>query len=143
MRSTTRIAGLGSALLFVGSSALVACGSSGDAAPADRLDPGETLALPSKHGLTESHLTTDGAIAEGPNNAFLVAFDPGGTELVGASAFMPVHGHGTPKKIQIAPTESGYRVYDVAFPMAGLWNVTLDVKVGEDADTLEFNVDVP
>jgi hypothetical protein len=142
MLSIAKVRGAGCVILFVGSTGLVAC-SSGEGVPADRLEPGETLSLPSKHGLTQSHLRVDGTIAEGPRNAFLVAFDPGGTELVDATAFMPVHGHGTPAKILITSTDTGYRVHDVAFSMGGLWNITLDVKVGEKADTLEFNVDVP
>ena|SRR6478752_9148546 len=128
--------------VLAGAFGAVAC-SGAEATPADRLEPGSTLALPSKHGLTESRLSADGNIAEGPNNAFLVDFDPGNTDLVDAEAFMPVHGHGSPAKIRISATDSGFRLHDVVFSMGGLWNVTLEVTVGGEPDTVEFSIDVP
>jgi hypothetical protein len=121
---------------------LVACGG-GDAG-GDRLVPGEQLTLVSSAGRAVAHLHVEGdSIVEG-RNTLLVHFEPATTELVGASALMPVHGHGFVKQPVIDKTDDdGYRMTDVIFYMSGLWSVVLDLDVNSSDDSVEFTVDVP
>jgi hypothetical protein len=76
-------------------------------------------------------------------NVFLAQFDPPSTVLVGATAFMPVHGHATPAPPTIAEQDGGYRISDFIFSMPGLWNVTFDVTLDTKSDKVEFSLDVP
>jgi hypothetical protein len=120
---------------------LSGCGS-GTEAPANELPEGQSLAVQSAAGIATGTVSTEGGhFGQGPN-AFHVAFDPASTELTSASAFMPVHGHGTGTPT-ITRDASGYAVSNVVFSMPGLWNVTFDIGVGTKSDELEFSVDVP
>jgi hypothetical protein len=120
---------------------LVACGSSDDVAQIPRLTAGQQLTEPSAAGHATVHVSAvGGAVIEG-KNAFTVTFEPASTELTGASALMPVHGHGTEPTIE--KTDEGYRVGNVVFYMSGLWNVHLDLNVDSRVDHLDFSVDVP
>jgi hypothetical protein len=130
-----------SALVAAGAAAfLVGCGGGvGD----DRLVAGQQLTLVSQGGRAVAHLNVEGdEIVEG-TNTLSIAFEPASTELVGASALMPVHGHGFVKKPVIEKTDDGYRMSDVIFYMSGLWSVSLDVNVESSEDSVEFTVDVP
>jgi hypothetical protein len=120
---------------------VVGCGSSSDGSDS-RLESGQTLTLPSDDGHAVAHLDAEGGIVEG-KNVLHVAFEPASTELVGASALMPVHGHGFNKPPTIEKADDGYRMSDVVFYMSGLWNVVLDVKVADIDDKIEFTIDVP
>lgn len=120
---------------------LSGCGAGSDT-PRNELLPGNTLVVASSDGTTTGHVRAEGDhIGEG-QNAFLVEFDPVTTELVTASALMPVHGHGADPPT-VSKTTSGYRVSNMVFSMAGLWDVFLDVRVGTASDRIEFTVDVP
>jgi hypothetical protein len=121
---------------------LAGCGS-GDAADIARLQAGQPLTEESAAGHAVVHVDVEGgAVMEG-KNAFAIWFEPASTELTGASALMPVHGHGFARAPVIEKTEDGYRVRDVVFYMSGLWNVHLDLNVDDHTDHLEFSVDVP
>lgn len=119
---------------------LPGCGAGSDT-PRNELLPGNTLVVASSDGTTTGHVRAEGDIVEG-QNAFLVEFDPVSTELVTASALMPVHGHGADPP-SVSKTTSGYRVSNMVFSMAGLWDVFLDVRVSTASDRIEFTVDVP
>ena len=119
-----------------------ACGSAAET-PSDQVEPGRSTSVAALKGHTTGHVSVDGtSIVQGPN-AFLVDFDPSETQLTNASALMPSHGHGSPKPASIAQTDTGYRVSDMILSMPGLWNVFLDVQVGDTPDRVEFSVDVP
>jgi len=118
----------------------LACGGGADSA-GNRLEAGHALTLESAHGYTTGEIQASGRIAQG-SNTFDVTFDPTSTELVGANAFMPVHGHGT-ARATVTQVPGGYRVENVILSMPGLWDVTLDVRVEGHTDALEFTVDVP
>ncbi len=136
------IRGASSTLLLVAGLSAAGCGSGSDA-PANQLDPGRTLQLESAGGRAKGDVRAEGGhIAQG-RNALLIEFDPVATELLSASAFMPVHGHMTPSPPAIAHEGTGYRVSDLILSMPGLWDVTLDIQVDSKADKLELTVDVP
>ncbi|HEX4334268.1 MAG TPA: hypothetical protein VH062_00055 [Polyangiaceae bacterium] len=120
----------------------VGCGSS-DAAPADQLQQGATLTVASDAHAIKTEISADGDHYAQGRNTFVVKFDPGTTVLDKASAFMPVHGHGTPAAPTITQDGDSYRVSDFIFSMPGLWNVTLAVSLDDDADKVEFSLDVP
>ena len=129
-------------LAFAGAAVSVACGGTSDT-PANELGQGQTLKVESASGLVTSEISAEGNhYAQGRNN-FLVQFEPATTELVKASAFMPVHGHATPVPPGISMTGDIYRITDFIFSMPGLWNVTLDVSEGMKSDKVEFTLDVP
>jgi hypothetical protein len=131
------------ALLFLACSSVVACGSSEDTADIARLTAGQQLTHASADGHAVVHVdVVGGALVEG-KNAFSVWFEPETTELTGASALMPVHGHGIDRTPTIEKTGEGYRVGELVFYMSGLWNVHLDLNVDSHADHLEFSIDVP
>jgi hypothetical protein len=120
---------------------LPGCGAGSDA-PRDELVPGTTLDLVSSDGRATGHVRAEGEqIVEG-KNALLVEFEPAATELVTASALMPVHGHGIVPP-SVSRTATGYRVGNVIFPMPGLWDVFLDVRLTGKISRIEFTVDVP
>jgi hypothetical protein len=120
---------------------LPGCGAGSDT-PRNELLPGNTLVIASSRGTTTGHVRLESDHIQEGQNAFLVEFDPASTELVTASALMPVHGHGMAPP-SVSRTSTGYRVYDMIFSMAGLWDVFLDVRVGTASDRIEFTVDVP
>jgi hypothetical protein len=120
----------------------VACGSS-DGVPKDELQQGQTLTVASQKSAIETHVSAEsGHYAQG-RNTFLVVFDPTATVLDSASAFMPVHGHGTPAPPTIAQSSDGYRISNFIFSMPGTWNVTLNVTLDDKPDKVEFSLDVP
>ena len=136
-----RISTFNACLALVGA-ALPACGSSSDPTPAE-LEAGSTLTVASSDGTATGHVRVDGsAIVEGPNS-FLVDFDPSQTELVAASALMPVHGHGTPAPPTVSSLSPGYRIDRMMLNMSGIWDVFLDVRVEGKTSRIEFTVDVP
>src|SRR5262245_32708447 len=111
---------------------LVACGSGDDVAEIPRLTAGQPLTQHAPSARAAAHVAAvGGAVIEG-KNAFTVTFEPATTELTGASALMPVHGHGTEPIIE--KTDGGYRVGNVVFYMSGLWNVHLDLSVDSHVD---------
>jgi hypothetical protein len=114
--------------------------SSSSASDEHGLASGEALTVASDHGATSATVHAD-RIAQG-NNSFDVEFDPPATIVTGATVFMPVHGHGS-EPPTIERTDRGFRIEDVIFSMAGTWDVTLGVEVGETSDQVEFTVDVP
>ena len=130
------------ACLVLAAAALPACGSSSEDTPAE-LQAGSTLTVASSDGTATGHVSVEGpAIVEGPNS-FLVEFEPSATELVTASALMPVHGHGTPAPPTVSALSPGYRIDRMMLNMSGLWDVFLDVRVEGESSRIEFTVDVP
>lgn len=121
----------------------VACGSSSGAAAEDELGQGKTLKVASQKSAIETQISAEGGHYAQGKNAFLVVFDPTKTVLDSASAFMPVHGHGTPAAPTIAQESDGYRISNFIFSMPGTWNVTLNVTLDGDKDKVEFSLDVP
>jgi hypothetical protein len=135
--SAHRRRALGTALA-VALTALSAAGcSSGEEGDAAGID---ALVVESEHGATSATVHAD-RVAQG-KNSLDVAFDPASTKLTAATLFMPIHGHGSPSPT-IERTDAGFRLDDVIFNMAGTWDVTLVVEVGETSDQVEFTVDVP
>jgi hypothetical protein len=120
----------------------VACGSS-DGTPADRLGQGQTLTVASRKSAIETKVSAVGGHYAQGKNSFEIVFDPTKTVLDSASAFMPVHGHGTPAPPTIAQAGDGYRISDFIFSMPGTWNVTLKVTLDDQPDKVEFSLDVP
>lgn len=133
---------LASGLLAVLGAGASACGGA-SGTPADELGQGQTLTVESTSGLVTSEVRAEGNHYAQGRNTFLVQFDPATTELVKASAFMPVHGHATPAAPSISMSGDVYRISDFIFSMPGLWNVTLDVSQGAKSDKVEFTLDVP
>jgi hypothetical protein len=133
------IAGL---VALLGAAASLGCGGASDATP-NQLGQGQTLTVESDAGLVKSVIRAEGDHYGQGRNAFLVQFKPTTAELTGASAFMPVHGHGTPSPPTISPSSDGYRISDFIFSMPGLWSVTLDISAGDQSDKVEFSLDVP
>ncbi|MBX3603638.1 MAG: FixH family protein [Piscinibacter sp.] len=129
------------AVVFAGALPLAACGT----APADldltlqhpsrqgkfivRMEPPATgPALQQLHAW-QIHLTT----AQGaPVSQASIAFDGG----------MPRHGHGFPTRPRVT-RERAPGVYDlegVKFSMTGWWDMKLDIRAGDAADSATFNV---
>jgi hypothetical protein len=130
------------AAAFVASLSALGC-SSGTDTPADQLAQGQTLKVASDAMSISTKIAAEGDHYAQGRNTFLVTFDPSSTVLTKATAFMPVHGHGTPAAPSITQEDDDYRVSDFIFSMPGLWNVTLDVTLKDKADTVEFSLDVP
>ena len=119
------------------------CGSGGGD-PANELVEGQTLKVDSEALSVSTKVWADGEHYAQGRNTFLVEFDPSSTVLDKASAFMPVHGHGTPSAPGITQENDGsYRISDFIFSMPGQWNVTLDITLKNKADKVEFSLDVP
>jgi hypothetical protein len=121
--------------------ALSACGGTTDDHAAEVV-PGQALSVASTGGLAVGSVRLDGDQVKRGTNVFLVAFDPAATVALGATTFMPVHGHGsvTPS---LAREGDGYRISNVLFNMPGLWEVRLELDVGGKSDRLVFNADAP
>jgi hypothetical protein len=126
---------------LVAAALLFGCGSSSESSDG-LLEQGKTLTVASDAKQVTMEISTEGDFAQG-RNTFLVQFDPPTTVLVGATAFMPVHGHATPAAPKISEQDGGYRISDFIFSMPGLWNVTLDVAVDAKADKVAFSLDIP
>jgi hypothetical protein len=118
------------------------CGS-GNGTPADQLGQGQTLKVASDAMSIPTQIKADGNHYAQGRNTFVVQFDPTSTVLTKATAFMPVHGHGTPAPPSITEDAGDYRISDFIFSMPGLWNITLDVTLNDKPDTVEFSLDVP
>jgi hypothetical protein len=131
-----------SLLAFAGAAVSIACGGTSDT-PANELGQGQTLKVESASGLVTSEISAEGNHYAQGRNTFLVQFEPATTELVKASAFMPVHGHATPAPPGISMSGDIYRITDFILSIPGLWNVTLDVSEGMKSDKVEFTLDVP
>jgi hypothetical protein len=132
---------LGAASMFYAALA-VACGSS-DGAPKDELGQGQTLTVASQKSAIETKISAVGGHYAQGKNEFQVVFDPTTTVLDSASAFMPVHGHGSPAPPTITQADGGYRISNFIFSMPGTWNVTLKVTLDDQPDKVEFSLDVP
>jgi hypothetical protein len=117
------------------------CGSSSDGTTG--LEEGKSLTVESDAKRVTMELSAEGHDLAQGRNTFLVQFDPPTTMLVGATAFMPVHGHTTPAAPKITEQDGGYLISDFIFSMPGLWNITLDVAVDAKADKIAFSLDVP
>jgi hypothetical protein len=118
------------------------CGAT-SGAPADQLQQGQTLTVASNADAIKTEISADGNHYAQGRNTFVVQFKPATTVLDKASAFMPVHGHGTPAPPTITQGDDDYRISDFIFSMPGLWNVTLDVTLDDQTDKVEFSLDVP
>ena len=130
------------AIVVVGGFSSLGCGSSGS--QKDELGQGQTLTVASDANAIQTKVSADGDHYAQGRNTFLVQFDPATTVLDKASAFMPVHGHGTPAAPTIAAEDGGgYRISDFIFNMPGIWDVTLDVTLADRSDKVEFSLDVP
>lgn len=80
------------------------------------------------------------------DNSWIVDFtDPEGVALVEPTItvvpMMPDHGHGTPVVAAVSPTTTAgrYTIEPVNLFMAGLWEITLDVTVGGEQDSVVFS----
>jgi hypothetical protein len=129
------------AMGLVAAALVFGCGSSSEGTEG-QLEQGKTLTVASNAKRVTMEIAAEGDFAQG-RNVFLVQFDPPTTVLVGATAFMPVHGHATPAPPKISEQDGGYRISDFIFSMPGLWNVTVDVEVDAKPDKVAFSLDVP
>lgn len=106
----------------------------------------EPVTLRSEQGRALARVSLDGERIVRGNNDFVVELQALATgasaELVGASAFMPAHGHGADRPV-VETLEGAYRVQDVALFMPGRWEVTFAIRVGGAGDAVTFPVDVP
>ena len=106
---------------------------------------GRRLELESIGGLVLAELELEHPNVVQGENIFRVSLDPLADEaaaaVVGASAFMPAHGHGTSIPV-VTETDGGYRVSELMLFMPGRWEVTFDIEVGGSPDELLFVVNV-
>ena len=62
-------------------------------------------------------------------------------ELVGVDAQMPDHRHGMNYRASIVPGKDGrYRVEGLLFHMPGRWELTFDVRAGEESERLSHEI---
>ncbi|HEX3597030.1 MAG TPA: hypothetical protein VHU80_18100 [Polyangiaceae bacterium] len=141
-RASSSLAATTAALSVAAGLLALGCGSS-DGVPADVLPQGQTLTVKSDADAIKTQISADGAHYAQGRNTFLVQFSPTTTVLDKATAFMPVHGHGTPAAPTITQDGEQYRVSNFILSMPGLWNVTLDVTLDDESDKVEFSLDVP
>ena len=58
---------------------------------------------------------------------------PADNLMLAVVPFMPDHGHGTPIKVRVTPSAGGnYKLERVNLFMAGLWQVTITIKTGDN-----------
>ena len=86
-------------------------------------------------------------LAIGPNSVDIVLRDRAGKEIEGAqmtvTPWMPNMGHGVWEKPLVQERGGGrYRVENIVLIMGGLWELKLDVKSGERADSCVFSFTV-
>lgn len=65
-----------------------------------------------------------------------------GDAVVALDVYMPEHGHGVTPPPATTQTGEGAWTSEWVFPMAGTWELTLDVHAGGDTDARVFDVDV-
>lgn len=84
--------------------------------------------------------------ARGNNDWTIQLLDTTGAPIsdatVGVTPYMPKHGHGSSVKAVITPLGDGrYQLNPVNFSMAGVWEVTVDVKLaGGGTDKTMFTI---
>jgi hypothetical protein len=113
--------------------------------PPANLARGQPVTVVSERGVAELTVELEGdGIVRGSNalRVDVVSREPGAlAELLAASAFMPVHGHGS--ESTVTPFEMGYRVDGLVLSMAGRWEIWLEVRAGAAGDRASLAVDVP
>jgi hypothetical protein len=126
-----------------------AIGTCGCVAPPDDEPIGfedEPVTLRSEQGRAIARVTLTGDSIVRGENAFSVELVPvaagASAELVGASAFMLAHGHGTIEP-EVGKGNGSYFVHDLVLYMAGRWEITFQLSVAGAGDTVTFPVDVP
>jgi hypothetical protein len=88
---------------------------------------------------------TPSAPARG-DNKWLIEVDAAGTAVVradvGATPFMPDHGHGTPVKVGVTPsaTPGQYELAPVNLWMPGYWQIAVTAASGNDRDSAVFEL---
>jgi len=107
------------------------------------LEQGKTLTVASASAGIKTQVSAEGGHYAQGKNTLLVVFDPSKTVLDDASAFMPVHGHGTPEPPVVSQVDQEYHVSNLILSMPGLWDVTLNVTLDGKKDTVEFSLDCP
>ena len=109
----------------------------------------EPVSIRSEDGRAVARVTLEGDVIVRGENDFRVELVPtsagASAELVGASAFMPAHGHGSgvDPKLESGGGEGVFWVRDLVLFMPGRWDVRFDIEVGGAADDVVFPVDVP
>jgi hypothetical protein len=65
----------------------------------------------------------------------------GPAELVAVDARMPEHRHGMNYRTKIVPSADGrYRVEGLVFHMPGRWELSFDVRAGEESERLTHDI---
>ncbi len=135
---TSRFLGRGAVLLGAVVVVALAVGCGGDS-------PMGALPTASEHG--DFHVQLDvqgGAFQRGVNQFVVHATDPAGesVRVTGVSAIMPEHGHvaGAPT---ITPSADGYSISDLVLPMAGSWQITVDLATATLQDDVFVVTFVP
>lgn len=82
-------------------------------------------------------------VKRGANDFSVQVVIPQGAKVVGATAFMPAHGHSSDPPSITQAADGSFRVDHLVLFMGGRWEITLSVAGGAKEDQVRFGVDVP
>ncbi len=82
-------------------------------------------------------------VKRGANDFSVQVVMPQGAKVVGATAFMPAHGHSSEPPTITQAADGSFRVDHLVLFMGGRWEITLSVAGGAKEDQVRFAVDVP
>ncbi|WP_181233975.1 FixH family protein [Enhygromyxa salina] len=95
--------------------------------------------------VTASFVSADPAPPIRGDNSWVLSFsDADGAALddleITVTPIMPDHGHGTPVSAEVTPTgvPGEYRLDPVNLFMAGYWEITLDIALADQQDSIMF-----
>jgi hypothetical protein len=117
-------------------------------AGADVYEPGMSLTSPAGHRVILVEAEPD-ALARYDNRWTVEIRDaadaPRDDATLVATPWMPAHGHGSTKEVVVTPAGSGgrYELDPIYITMPGLWEVEIDVTVGDEAGAVTFAFCVP
>jgi hypothetical protein len=109
-------------------------------APADT-----SLSLVSEHGLLDADVRITTPVQRGNNELFITLRPHGGEgvpSLLAVDATMAAHAHEAHAAL-IDVTDAGFHATDLDLFMTGRWLLTLELSLGDQADSASLPVDVP